>query len=149
MLARLAEHFDQQVGGAVDHLRLIAEVIRRKHETDQLHHLLDVVQPGGSLHLGEQVQRAGTRPRPGPAPRSPGRDSDPSASFLPRSTPVPRYKAVTFRRRSGPTGLARMTRPAPAGWGARARARGGVCVAMTLTASLPTAAAEVREGREQ
>src|SRR4029077_10199480 len=61
MPARVAEHFDQQDGGAVDHLRLIAEVIGREHETNQLRDLLDVVEPGGCFHLGEEVERACAR----------------------------------------------------------------------------------------
>ncbi len=58
MLAGLAQHFDQQVRCAVDDLRLIAEVIRRQDEPGELHHLLDIVESGGCLHLREQVERA-------------------------------------------------------------------------------------------
>src|SRR5436309_12579689 len=43
-LAALAEELDQQVGGAVDHARLVAEARRRVHEAQQVDDLLHAVQ---------------------------------------------------------------------------------------------------------
>src|ERR1700730_11603779 len=63
VLAGLAKHVDQQIRGAVDDFRLVAEVIGRKHESDQLHHLLYIVESGSRLHLSKQVERAQARRR--------------------------------------------------------------------------------------
>src|SRR5438094_9893007 len=43
-LAALAEELDQQVGGAVDHARLVVEAGRRVHEAEQVNDLLHAVE---------------------------------------------------------------------------------------------------------
>jgi len=63
--ALLAEDLDDEVGGAVHHLRLVAETGRRIDEAGELHHPLDAVEiTERCLGLGEDVDGA----KPGGCP---------------------------------------------------------------------------------
>jgi hypothetical protein len=65
MPAGLAQNIDQQIRCCVEHLRLIAEIICRKHEASQLGDLLHIGQPRRRFHLRQQVQAAHPRGRLG------------------------------------------------------------------------------------
>src|SRR6267378_4704865 len=55
VLALVAEHLDEQVRAAVDHLGLVGELRRAVHHAEQLHHALDAVEAAQfGLHHREQ-----------------------------------------------------------------------------------------------
>src|SRR5579859_2094402 len=61
----IAKDLYQEVRCAVDNLGLFAKTVDGQHVTGQLGDLLNVVESGGSLHLGEQVERADLGPSRG------------------------------------------------------------------------------------
>jgi hypothetical protein len=57
----LAEHFDQQVGAAVDHLRVLDEVGSRIHHPEQLHDPLDAIETSDLVpQHGKEVEGCDT-----------------------------------------------------------------------------------------
>src|SRR2546425_11618555 len=62
VLALVAEHLDEQVRAAVDHLRLVGELGRAVHHAEQLHHALHAVE-AAELGLHHREQREPDRAR--------------------------------------------------------------------------------------
>ena len=55
--AAIAEHFDEEVGAAVDHLRRVLEFRHRVHHAEHLHHALDAREAAElGLHHRQQVE---------------------------------------------------------------------------------------------
>jgi len=57
-LAPIAIEFHQEIGGAVDHARLVTKAGRGVHKADELHHLFDPVEiPQGIFDHGQAIER--------------------------------------------------------------------------------------------